>query len=35
VSTIKRPDFEDILKIGNVFSDVKGLLSTTGVEIPA
>jgi hypothetical protein len=36
VSTLKHPDFEDVLKIGKwFFSSVKGLLYTTGVPIPA
>jgi hypothetical protein len=33
---LKRPDFEDVLKICKCFlSDVKGLLLTTEVKIPA
>jgi hypothetical protein len=35
VSAMKRLDFEDVLKIGKGFSDVKGFLRTTGVHIPA
>jgi hypothetical protein len=37
VSTLKRPDFGDVLEIGNWFSvsDGKGLLHNTGVQIPA
>jgi hypothetical protein len=32
---MKRPDFEDILKIGKCFfTGVKGPLHTTGVQIP-
>jgi hypothetical protein len=34
VSTMKRPDFEDVLKIGKLgFSAVKGFLCTTGVQM--
>jgi hypothetical protein len=32
---MKLPDSEDVLKIGKCFSGVKGLLHTTGVQIPA
>jgi hypothetical protein len=33
---MKRPDLEDVLKTGNgFFSDVKGLLRNTVVQIPA
>jgi hypothetical protein len=36
VSTMKRPDFGEFLKIGKwFFSGLKGLLHTTGVHIPA
>jgi hypothetical protein len=35
VSTMKRPDFGDILKISTLFSIVKGLLLTTEVQISA
>jgi hypothetical protein len=35
VSTMKRSDFGDVLKIRNFCSDVKSLLLSTGVQIPA
>ena len=36
VSTMKRPDFGEFLKIGKwFFSGLKGLLRTTGVQILA
>jgi hypothetical protein len=31
---MRRPDFGDVLKIGSFFSDVKGPLRTTRVQIP-
>jgi hypothetical protein len=35
MSTTKRPDFGDVLQVGDFFSGLKGLLHTTGVEITA
>jgi hypothetical protein len=36
VSIMKRPEFEDVLKIGKwFFTGVKGLLRTPGIKIPS